>query len=295
MISGEWTLAVSCLFDATILWVTSRFMYRRIRRWRWLYAVAVGQLPTLWVLIGDRGYAEDWQVVFLAWPCLMVALAFGRLTRREWLRAMAVFSIATVLAGGLMLALGQGRSDGLGTISSEGWTGLVTLGVLWLVAWRGPTWWRQSSQEQMRISELEIQLNQATVFIRVLWDSGNLLRDPVSKCPVIIVELSSVWQALDDEELTWALAVLAGHWPKGSEERGDARGVVQFDSLGGRGYIPTFRPERVRAWNTTSGWISLLPTRIGLVSRPMSESGRYQALASPDCQPQTEREGVMGA
>ena len=293
MISGEWTLVVSCLFDAILLWVTARFMFLRMRRWRWLAAVACGQLPTLWVLLAGVNYAAQWHVLFIAWPLVMLLLAFGRMTRKEWRRALGIFYAVAMLAAGLVLGLSYGGLAPLG-LDSQKWALWEAAGILIWLGWRAPGWWRRSGHDQARLSELQISFGEALASLHVLWDSGNLLRDPVLKRPVIIAELSALWHALPEEVLVWALAVLEGRLEPVPEGWGGRAGVVEFYSLGGQGQIPVIRPDWVRTW-LGSGWTTLVPTMVGLVTRPVSENGRYQALASPDCQPDVDREGVIGA
>ncbi len=293
MISGEWTVAVSCLFDAILLWLTARFMRMRLCHWRWLGAIVVGQMPTLWVLLRDRVYALGWHLAFLFWPLIMLSLAFGKMKRIEWMRALTIFLASTMLAAGLVLAVTQAAGGAFG-VWSERWALALTAGILLALGWWGPSWWRQSDRDQARIGELEIEWNHQVVSVHVLWDSGNLLRDPIGKRPLIIVELSSLWHALPDDLLVWALAVLDGRLDAVADGGGRGAGIVQFDSLGGRGYIPMIRPDRIRTWQAGAGWVTLIPAMVGLVSRPLSPSGRYTALASPDCQPPGDREGVMG-
>lgn len=294
MVSGEWTLAVSCLFDATLLWVTARFMVKRMRWIRCLTSVAFGQLPTLWVLLRAHGYAQGWQLVLLSWPIIMLGMAFGRMSRREWTRALAIFLAASILAGGLALALREPSLSGsaqssLGLTLIETWAGLV------LVGWRGPKWLARSRVDTSRSTELEVQVAGVRTSMRVLWDSGNLLRDPVLKRPVIIVELQALWQALPEDLLAWSLAILDGRLENVPARWMGRVGVVEFHSIGGAGNIPVVRLDAARTWQASSGWVDLVPSMVGLVSRPVSQEGRYQALASPDCIVQANREGVMGA
>jgi stage II sporulation protein GA (sporulation sigma-E factor processing peptidase) len=290
MISGEWTLSVSFLFDALIMWITARFMFVRVPSKRLFGAVLVGQGPTLWVLLIDQGYAGRWQVVFLAWPLVMLYIVFGRMSRREWIRATTVFYATTVLAAGLVLGLASAERA-----SQTGWALWQAAAVLGVLGWRGPAWWRQSGRDQLAISDLEIDLGGVRVSLKVLWDSGNLLRDPVLRRPVIVVELAVLWAMLPEEVLAWCVALLDGRLEPIPSSWTGRLGVVQFSSIGGSGMIPVIRPETVRAWQPGRGFVTLMPTMLGLVARPVSETGRYQALASPDCQPEAQREGVVGA
>ena len=293
MISAYSTLTVSCLFDGILLWVTGRLISRHIRLGLRIAAMAIAQLPTLWVLITGEIYAAAWVAAALLWPVIVVRVAIGPAHRDQWVRGVIIFYGVAMVAGGTATAFST-----LGSMMGQppGILGLGAAGaVLIAIGWRGPRWGRRWLATSVPLTELEIQFDGARVRVAALWDSGNQLKDPISGCPVLIVELRAVWTALPGEILPWALGAWQGNvgpLPEGWQHR---LGVVGFHSLGGRGQIPVVRPDAVLIWDVEGGWMALSPVMVGLSGATVSADGRYQALISPACRRSNEQEGVMGA
>lgn len=295
MISGDWTLAVSCTFDGLLLWMTARFLPKRLPFGRYVLAIGTATLPTVWVLIRQQIYSGPWMLgLMLLWPLLVLYAGFGWLSRSEWIRGAALFYGTTMLAGGLVLAMRTALSgvvDGL----SPMWALPPSLAVLVVLGWRGPRWWRRSQHDQLKISEMQMHFAGQVVRLSVLWDSGNELRDPVWHRPVVIVELPAVWSWLPEEVLAWALTVFGGDPGPVPEQWAGRLGLARFHSVGGEGQIPVVRADHIAVWGPEVGWESLEPVMVGIVAAPLTSTGRYQALASPECYHQRDDEGVMGA
>jgi stage II sporulation protein GA (sporulation sigma-E factor processing peptidase) len=217
-----------------------------------------------------------------------VCLGFGRMNGNQWIRALVIFYATAVTALGLILMLSTATQVGVFNL------GLAAV-IMVLAAWFGPRWWSRSHARSERLAELEIQFAGSPIVLTGLWDTGNQLRDPVLGRPVLIAELSAVWDVLPDEILSWVSAVLEGRTTPPPEEWRGRLGVVSYHSLAGKGQIPVIPPDRVRVWRATQGWEELAPVVVGFSKRPISANGSYQALLSPDCQQRTAGEGVIGA
>ncbi len=292
MISAYSTLAVSCLFDGILLWVTGRLLPRRLHTDLWIAAMAVAQLPTLWVLVSGEIYAVAWAVA-LTWPVIVVRVALGSVRRGQWMRGVTIFYGVTMVAGGTATLLAS-LASAMGLPP-----GILSLGgasvVLVAIGWMGPRWRRRWLATSVSLTELEICFDGAKVRVAALWDSGNQLTDPVSGRQVLIVELRAVWSALPGEILPWAIDACQGNLVAPPERWLSRLGTVAFHSLGGRGQIPFIRPDAVLGWDVEGGWMALSPVMVGLTGGPLSQDGRYQALISPACRRSGEQEGVIGA
>ncbi len=294
MISAYSTLTVSCLFDGILLWVTGRLIPRHIRLGQRIAAMAVAQLPTLWVLVTGEIYAAAWAAAALAWPVIVIRIAIGPAHRDQWMRGVIIFYAVAMLAGGTATAFST-----VGSMMGQP-PGILGLGgagaVLIAIGWRGPNWGRRWLAPSVPLTEeLEIQFDGARVRVAALWDSGNQLKDPISGRPVLIVELRAVWTALPGEILPWAMSAWQGKAGAPPEGWRHLLGVVGFHSLAGHGQIPVLRPDAVLRWDVERGWIALSPVVVGLSGATVSEDGRYQALISPACRRSNDQEGVMGA
>ena len=82
------------------------------------------------------------------------------------------------------------------------------------------------------ICDLEIFLNNNMIKIKAFIDSGNMLKDPISKCPVIIVNKDSIKNILSDQLLTMIEKIKGGDFEfyEGIEKIR----LIPFSSLGNK-------------------------------------------------------------
>ena len=115
-----------------------------------------------------------------------------------------------------------------------------------------------------------VEQNGKSVQIWARADTGNTLREPFSGLPVLVCAPSALGEAVP--------AGLAGLLERGEPPGpGSSLRLVPFESLGGSGVLPAFRPERVLC----------LPEKepvscyVALWERGFA-AGPYQALYNPD-------------
>ncbi len=288
MINAVGTLAMSYIMDWSLLRVTIVLLDRRIRLWRLVLGSVVGTLPTLWVLLTQNLYAVPWEMMMI-WPALVVIVAVEKLPWRLWIKAYVIFIAMTILAGGIALVVL--------TWIPHNWlpswllVGLTVPVVLWLIGRFVPHQRIRQYLGESQHGEVRLVLAEKMLTVRCLWDSGNRMRDPVLRRPVIVLEVNQAIEWLPENVLAWVSSFLAGkHDPVPEDWRGRL-GTVRYQSIGGQGILPVVALDRAQG-RFQGRWFPLVPVTLALTNVNVSADRSYFALVSPDCIVTLNQEGV---
>ncbi len=280
MINGVSTLSYSLEMDWVLVWLTVKLLGHRTTTLRITLAAIVGVLPTLWVLLRQNLYAVPWELG-LVWPVAMLAVTFGHLPRRFWLKGLILFYAMSFLGGGLMNAgLAWFKLYSPGLPEWLAWALLAPAGLVMLGAWIPKRRVRQMVGRES-YGEIVMELNHKAVTLPVLWDSGNELTDARTHRPVVIAELSSLLEWIPEDLLPWVTAVhqngTAISPPSGWEGRAS---VVTFRTLTGSGVLPVVELDRARGRHCDR-WYAMVPQVVAFSRERISRDKSYGALASP--------------
>ncbi|MDA8194802.1 MAG: sigma-E processing peptidase SpoIIGA [Thermaerobacter sp.] len=284
MVSAYGTLGLSLEMDFVLLWLTAKLAGYRPRPGRLTLAAAMGALPTLWVLWRQNLYATPWEFSVL-WPAVMLPIGLGRLARRQWMKTYLLFAGLTLLAAGVMLA---GLTWFGSVLPYQDWAPLVPgflaggMAVL-------PVKTVRRVLGQHALGEVAVTLAGRGLAVRVLWDSGNRLQDPVSRRPVMVLETEVAVKWLPSEVLDWVRAgAEAARVPDAWRGR---LVLVRFDSLGGEGVMPAVAVDAARGYYLGRQH-DMVPLMVGFSARPVSSDGSYRGLVAPSALVSRDHEGV---
>lgn len=129
--------------------------------------------------------------------CLCVALtAFGWRKRRELLQLCTLFTGTTLVLGGGMLALSlMLKREGMvqnGFLYSEISMPVMLIGFPAIYLLSAYAFGRGSADIHRSTRELQLEVDGRSLCLRVLADSGNLLRDPFSERRVIVLSAADL-------------------------------------------------------------------------------------------------------
>lgn len=181
----------------------------------------LGCLGALWQLFRPR---EQELALFL---CLAsVWICYGGEGLTAFARALVTTFCAALLPGGAaMVMMSMGGSAALSMSLS-----LLLALLLWTLSSLLPT-----TQEQVR--QVELVANHQSVILPAMLDSGNLLRDPLTSLPVMVISLRA------------ARALFPEHPGLGNlEELPMGFRLLSVRTAAGRGLWPIFRPDGCRLY-----------------------------------------------
>ncbi len=155
-----------------------------------------------------------------------VAICYGSQGIPSFFRALVTSLCAALLLGGateLLLRMGQSPCVAMSL-------SLLLALLLWVLAKLLPTAF-------CRVQQVEIIANGSSVILPAMVDSGNLLRDPITNLPVMVIAAR-------------AALVLFPDWPELSHLQDLPPGfrLLSVRTAAGRGLWPLFRPELCRVY-----------------------------------------------
>lgn len=234
--------------DFICLYITGKLLHAPMHALRFAAAAAVGALGSVVSTAYMLSSPAETALSILS-SAAMAMTAFG--CGRVWtvLRRIALLWTSGVLLGGMVTAvmsLGSGVDTDDGK-SGGGSTAVIFLAIALVLAsaeiiGRVP---------KKKTATVKITLFDGTTEFSALADSGNLLVDPFSGTPVIIVSSDALAAVLTEPERQ----ALAGGMPDMAGERIISRvRLIPSSSVGGERMLCAFRPDsvQVNGVNTTA-------------------------------------------
>jgi len=234
-ISGEWFVCANLLMDAVCLRAVSRLCGRPVRAGRMILSSLLGTVCAMAAMV-FWGYRA---AVYAALPvaALMALIAFGR---RGTPRGMPRLLLLALLTSGLAHVLhGQGL-PGAAVILS-----LLPATAFFLHSLQAS---RMQTGER---AEIRILFDKGGVSLCGIWDTGNMLRDPVTALPVVVVPYEAVRDFLPPGIDLTRFETL----PRGFR-------LISVHTAGGNMLLMCFRPRalylrRERVWRAFSAVVAV--------------------------------------
>lgn len=273
---------VNLYIDFFLLWCVKKFLHLKNRNRRLALGALAGALCSLSVLFPAL---PEWASLLLGLcsAFAVTAAAFTPMRPRMFFQAALCFWAFTLLLAGFFLFLlrffAPGHVAVLGNVVyfdlSLPLLFLFTCGAYLLLSLFQRLF--SSAATSLRCQWITVEHRGETVKLYAKADTGNALREPFSGLPVLVCQAESLGNALP-EELP-KLLESGGNSPLA--EAPEKLRLIPFESMGGAGVLPAFRPERVtmsKTGKTISCYIA--------VCRQSLSAGQFDALYNPDLFPE---------
>jgi stage II sporulation protein GA (sporulation sigma-E factor processing peptidase) len=293
------SMLINFSMDFILLYLTARLSGYRVSTLRLVLGALVGSIYVLAILLPDIAFMYN-MLVKIAYSCLIVAVCFYPLRPKKFLVAAGYFYAISFALGGAIYGFsslsigieGSGNYEVLSNLVQS--TGNIVDIFVWgfplgIIFWLGFGKWGYSSLKSTLVQAvyrfaISVYFNDLEVKIDGLVDTGNQLRDPLTKVPVVVVEAVLLAEYLPKEFITAVAdldfvtleACLQGtHW------EGRLR-FIPFSSIGKHnGMMIGFLPDKLEI-NTPSGKVGTQRVIIGLYLKELSPDRSYRALLHPD-------------
>lgn len=134
------------------------------------------------------------------------------------------------------------------------------------------------------IYDIEVKLNEKSVYIKAMLDTGNQLREPITGEPVIVVEKEKLYEILPANILNNINKIIGGDWAK-NEEVLDYRTrfrMIPFQSIGKQnGLLLGFRVDEVNVI-TDMDKIKNKKVIVCIYNEVLTRTNTYSALIGLD-------------
>lgn len=297
MIYADIVCLLNGLIDYLLLWLTAGIRKQNVSVWRLGIAAMIGGIYSMLYLWSEFSFLFT-LVGKISLSFLMVWVAFGFHHPLTYFRNLRVFYLICFLAGGGIMAIhyaliGQVQVEGgiFMTDSNNGWGSPVS----WLMVlfgfplvWLYTKWSFRTLDEKNKIADflvpIRIQIAENVTKCVGLIDTGNQLRDPITRTPVMMVEYARLKNNLPDcfKELvtTKDWDEIIRHLPPEWMVR--VR-IIPFRVTKSKGEMMlAFRPDKVEVWKNNE-WNNIGKVFIGIDDGHLSSDGTYQAIIHPSC------------
>lgn len=283
--------------DFLLLWLVSGIRKQRTAMWRIILAAVIGGIYSMLHLWPQFALAYFFPVkIFVSMIMVWVAYGFGH--PLSYLRNLGVFYLVCFITGGAMVALHYvitGDSQVAGGIfftqSANGWGSPVS----WLfiligfpLVWAYTRFSLSSLEERQAINQyltrVKILVEGKVIECTGLVDTGNQLRDPITRTPVMMVELEQLASWIPDE---LKQMVVQKDWEQGwtglpPEWMRKIR-IIPYRAAGSEGEMMiAFKPDQVEIFREEK-WNNVGKVLIGIDVGHLSSDGTYQAIIHPSC------------
>lgn len=286
--------------DGALIGLTAWMRKTKLVWWRWLLSSIVGALYVVMMFVPEFDFMFTFLIKF-GLSLVMLFIAFGFKGLQVFLRNLGTFYVINfVAAGGIlgihyMLQSSGELFNGIWYTSSGGmsfdlkitfwFTFIVFFAVLFLFK-AVQSSKRKSDRMTTYLGQVLVYIDDVTISCTGLVDTGNQLTDPLSRLPVMVMEVS-LWQdmlptswkgrlkeeapdnlimELDQEDFRW---------------QGRLRLVPYRGINKGTAFMLAIKPDLVRV---TLDQLSYETTKvlIGLDGGVLSSEGKYRAVIHPE-------------
>lgn len=280
--------------DLLLLWLTMTIRKQRTPFWRLIVAALLGAVYAVMMLAPALPWFFTWTAKLLL-SGLMIFIAFGFRSSPAFLRNWGVFYLVSFVVGGGMFALHYflleqqvivngilvTQAGGMGTPIS--WTFIVVaFPIVW---WYSRLTFRSLAERQVieqYIVQVEVVIGKNSIRGSGLIDTGNQLRDPLTRVPVMMIEAhlitpilpQTVRSAISNEDITVGLVNLSPEWLPRVK-------LIPYRSVRkGTEFLLAIKPDKVRI---TQGkqMREVNNVLIGLDNGRLSQDGTYQMIVHP--------------
>ncbi len=266
------------LVNYFLLELTGIFAKKKRNFFRLIFSSFVGSLFSILSLVVSLGLLES--IIFKVFVSIcMILIAFGK-EKGNFIKIMTFFYLVTFVFGGIsfmMIYFNGGLVSLRGGVLIGEFSLLKFLSALFVsICFLKVVAFVIKSRIEKKnlVCDLEIVLNNKKAKIKVLMDTGNLLREPFTGKPVVIVEKDALKPIFDVDILNNLDEMLDGNFISGD---GLKFRIIPYSSLGNEsGVIIGVCVDLIRIfWESE---VVLKDAVVGIYEKRLSEYGGYSGL-----------------
>ena len=208
------------IMDAIIIYATAIVLKVKIRHLRIIISSLIGAIYSVLSYISDlEVYNNLFLKIFLS--IVMVYIAFSPQNIKTLMKQILIFYLTSFLFGGVAFALiyvikpqeilmKNGLFLGMYPLKTVFLGAIVATAIL-ITAFKVV---KSNITKKDMMCDVSIELNNKTVNLKTMIDTGNMLKEPISGLPVIVVENTALYELIPKEILDNLDDILGGDFQK---------------------------------------------------------------------------------
>ena len=292
-------LAVNLFIDFLLLLATARLLCLPFRRWRMVLGSMFGAGCACLILMPELPVLPSIMVKLVS-AAIIILITFPWTGLLAYIKQITVFFVISTVFAGVAFAVWFFAAPGgfyvvngvvyydVSPITLVGLT-LISYGVIWLYG--------RITRKKMPVQSeyrLLMDAGMGEIGVKTMYDTGNALTELFSGSPVVIIRYGAIESVLP-EDLREALSsylyasvddsfcMQDSDYEQGSAVKTAVRSrirLVPYQSVGGQGLLPAFRPERLTVVSARDAVRDVTGAFVA-VSRALGH-GEYDALIGND-------------
>ncbi|GAF15152.1 LOW QUALITY PROTEIN: sporulation sigma-E factor processing peptidase [Bacillus sp. JCM 19045] len=280
-----WLLNVS--IDYLLLAGTALLLRRKLQQFR---LISGAFLASLVVFFMFSPYVTLFMnpLVKLLYSCLIVYITFGYKRFTYFIQSLFAFYFITFVTGGGLFAMHyffQTEVDLLSLLPAHGLGGsaiswlFVVLGfpLIFLFSKQQVNHFQIKKMNSEQLAEVQIQIASATLSLTGLVDTGNQLKDPITKTPVMIIEASLLHPFLERKQED----IMKFTAEDESTLLMNRVRIIPFKAIGQNDrFIAALKPDQVTITHSDASF-EVTNVLLGLYDEKLSSEDAFQCIVHP--------------
>ena len=218
---------------------------------------------------------------------IIVYVAFYPQNAKKMCKQLVLFYVTTFTFGGIATYLIYVLKPQNIIIKNGMYVGtyvlkVIFIGVILAIAFKMA---KNKLTKKDMICKVKIKLNGKEETVEAMVDTGNMLKEPITGTPVVVVERTSLYELLPKEILNNTESILGGDFEKIPEEIKNEYvpklKLIPFASLGKQnGMLVGIKPEKIEVINEQTE--EEKNAIIGIYNKSLTKRGEYKALIGID-------------
>ncbi len=275
------------IMNYIILYATGLISKNKIYYLRIFFASLIGAIYVATQYISNLAIYSN-TIIKIILSIIMVLIAFNPQDMKKMFKQLLLFYLTTFTFGGVATYLIYVLKPENIIIENGMFVGTYVLKVIFMGAILGSIIliisFKMSKNKMTRkdmICQIKIKLNQKEKILNAIVDTGNMLKEPITGNPVIVVEKNALYDLMPKEILNNTEYILGGDFEKIPEdiknEYISKLKIIPFSSLGKQnGMLVGIKPEKVEVINEETEEKD--NAIIGIYSKSLTKRGEYNAL-----------------
>ena len=281
-------LIENLIMNYIILLATGLILKTKLKHLRLIIASLLG---AIYSIVAYINFLEIYSNFFLKilLSVIIVYIAFNPQTMKKMWKSLLIFYLTSFVFGGAAFALiyiirpqDILMKNGLflGTYPLK--TVILAAIVAFIVIITAFTIVKTKVTKKDMFCNIEIKLNGKTLKTKALIDSGNMLKEPITNTPVVVIERSLLYEYLPKEILNHLDDIIGGDLEKIPEEIRNQYisrlKLIPFSSLGKQnGMLIGIKPEYLKIIKEEQE-IKKENVILGIYNKSLTKKGEYRAL-----------------
>lgn len=282
-------LIENLIMNYIILFATDIILKNKSKFWRLLLASLIGAIYTVISYISNFKIYSS-MILKMILSIIIVYVAFNPKNMKKMWKTLLIFYLTSLVFGGAAFALiyivkpqETFLKNGLflGTYSLK--TILLSAIVAFLIIIGAFTVVKNKISKRDMFCDIKIKLNNKEIEAKAMLDTGNLLKEPITNIPVIVVEHTLLYECIPKQILNNIEDILGGDFSKIPDEIKQKYMIklkfIPFSSLGKQnGMLLGLKADYVIIKNENDEEKKVNEIIIGIYNKSLTKRGEYRAL-----------------